>query len=338
MRHVALRAMLLLSFISLSSSTVWPQQQKERPVARTVIHGQVRDAVTHQGLQRALVTIEAQESGYAGQAQTDSAGNFAIQGLPPGIYIVKTKMPGYEEMTERVDLTLAFGSYLNLELRPRQAEQPAALPPEGPTARLATRMAVVPEKARKEFAIAETLWKEGKDPDRCIDHLHKAIKAWPQFADAYILLASAYIQQGKQAEAKTAVDRAIALDPQLPEARFTLGALENSRKDYASAEKSLTEGLKLDQESPQGHYELAKTYWAMGRWQEAEPHAVKAAALEPTMAPVHVVLGNIALRKQDIDSALKEFQDYLKLDPKGPMADAVRAMVKKIQASSAKLQ
>ncbi len=56
-------------------------------------------------------------------------------------------------------------------------------------------------------------------------------------------------------------------------ARYAGRPLENAQKDYASAEKNLMEGLKLDQESPQGHYELAKTYWAMGRWQEAEPHA-----------------------------------------------------------------
>ncbi len=336
MRHLALRLVLLLAPICLPSSIAWPQQQKERPVARIVLHGQVRDAVTHQGLGRALVMVEAHDSGYAGQAETDSSGNFTTQGLAPAIYLVRIRMPGYEEVSQQVDLTLAFGTYLNLELRPRHAERPVTLPPEGPTARLAARMAVVPEKARKEFAAAEELWKQRKDPNRCSDHLHKALKAWPQFPDAYILLATLYMQQGKQAEAKSALDRAIALDPQLPEARFTLGALENSRKDYASAEKSLMEGLKLDQESPQGHYEVAKTYWAMGRWQEAEPHAGKAAALEPTMAPVHVVLGNIALRRQDADGALKEFQEYLKLDPQGPMADSVRAMVKRIQAAPAK--
>jgi hypothetical protein len=49
------------------------------------------------------------------------------------------------------------------------------------------------------------------------------------------------------------------------------------------------------------------------------------------MAPVHVVLGNIALRKQDAAGALKEFQEYLKLDPNGPMAAGAQAMVKKIQ-------
>src|SRR5579864_933266 len=335
MRHPALRPLLLLAAICLSSLFVWSQQQKERPIARTVIHGSVRDAATHQGLERALVMVEAQQSGYAGQAETDSSGNFAIQGLAPAIYLVRVRMPGYEDLSQQLDLTLVFGSYLNLELRAKAA-QAAVLPPEGPAARLKVRMAPIPEDARKEFATAEELWKQRKDPNRSIDHLHKAIKAWPQFPDAYILLATAYMQQGKQGEAKSALDRAIELDPQLPEARFTLGALENSRKDYASAEKSLMEGWRLDQESPQGHYELAKTYWATGRWQEAEPHAFKAAALEPTMAPVHVVLGNIALRRQDADGALKQFQEYLKLDPKGPMADAVRAMVKKIQAAPVK--
>jgi len=336
MTHCALRPLLLAAAISFSSLVVWSQIQKERPIARTVIHGSVRDVNTHQGLERALVMVEAQQSGYAGQAETDSSGNFAIQGLAPAIYLVRVRMPGYEELSQQLDLTLVFGSYLNLELRAKQAGQAAVLPPEGPAARLKVRMAPIPEKARKEFATAEELWKQRKDPNRSIDHLHKAIKVWPQFPDAYILLATAYMQQGKPAEAKSALDRAIELDPQLPEARFTLGALENSQKHYASAETSLIEGLKLDQESPQGHYELAKTYWAMGHWQEAEPHAFKAAALEPTMAPVHVVLGNIALRRQDADGALREFQEYLRLDPHGPMADAVRGMVKKIQAAPAK--
>lgn len=335
MKHLALHTLLLLASICLSSLFVW-SQQKETPAVRTFIHGSVRDALTHTSLERALVIFEAQDSGYEGQAETDPSGNFAIHGLAPQVYVVSVRAPGYEEMTQRVDLSVVFSNYLNFELRPRHVEQPTVLPPEGPAARLQVRMAAIPAEARKEFAIAETLWKQRKDPNRSIDHLHKALKAFPQFPDAYILLATIYMQEGKQTEAKSALDRAIALDPQLPEARFTLGALENSQKDYAGAEKSLMEGLKLEQESPQGHYELAKTYWAMGRWQEAEPHAYKAAALEPTMAPVHVVLGNIALRKQDADGAVKEFQEYLRLDPKGPMADAVRAMVKKIQSAPAK--
>ncbi len=48
-----------------------------------------------------------------------------------------------------------------------------------------------------------------------------------------------------------------------------------------------------------------------------------------------MLLGNIALRKNDTPAALNEFQEYLKLDPNGPMADGSRAMVRKLQETAA---
>lgn len=230
-------------------------------------------------------------------------------------------------IAQGADLTVSHSIYLSFELHPKRSYASPAVAPEGPDAHLNARLAAVPEKARKEFAAARDLWQKGTDPQRCLDHLNKAIKSYPRFPDAYVLRATVNIQQNNAAEARSALDRAIEIDPKLPEAWFTLGILQNNQKDYADAEKSLTEGLKLDGESPQGHYEL----WAIGRWQEAEPHATKAAALQPTMAPVHVILGNIALRKRDPQAALKEFQQYLKLDPKGPMAGGAQSIVDKIQ-------
>ena len=94
--------------------------------------------------------------------------------------------------------------------------------------------------------------------------------------------------------------------------------------------------MELKSDVAQGQYELAKTYWATGKWQEAEPHAQKAVAIEPAMAPPHVLLGNIALRKQDPLGAVKEFQEYLRLDPKGPMAAGVSQMIQKIEANEKK--
>jgi tetratricopeptide (TPR) repeat protein len=144
-------------------------------------------------------------------------------------------------------------------------------------------------------------------------------------------MASVYMQQGNAADAKATLDHAIEADPKLPEAWFTLGMLQNRQKDFAGAEKSLTEGLKLDDAAPQGHYELGKTYLALNRPDDAEQQAKKAIALLPTMAPPHILLGNIAWKKQDAATALQEYQEYLKLDPKGPMAPGAQAMVKRIQ-------
>ena len=305
--------------------------QQQTPSFRTFIHGTVRDAVTHRPLERVIVMVEAGASGYAGQAQTDPSGNFNLPGLGQDIYEVRVRLAGYEEVSQRVDLTMPSSNYLNFELRPKPGTGPPAVAPEGPDARLDARLAAVPDKARKEFTKARDLWQQGKDPQDTVDHLQKAIKAYPGFADAYVMMATAYIRQNKSDDAKSALDHAISLDPKLPEARLTMGMLQNSKKDYPDAEKSLLEGLKLEDNSAQGHYELAKTYWALGRWHEAEPHALKAASLDPNLAAVHVLLGNIALRKQDAPTALQEFQTYLKLDPKGPMAQGTDAMVKKIQ-------
>jgi Flp pilus assembly protein TadD len=319
---------LLLATILLSCLQCFAQRG---PEVRTSIRGSVRDAVTHRALERVVVMVDAEDSGYAGQSETDSSGRFEIQGLSPSSYRVSVRFPGYVPMTQHIDLTTSPMTYLSFELRPLASREPPAVAPEGPDAVLNARLASVPEKARKEFTKARELWQQGKDPQDGIDHLNKAIKSYPRFADAYVMQATLYMQEGKANEAKSALDHAIDIDPKLPEARFTLGSLQNSQKDYMSAEKTLSEGLKLDEQSPHGHYELAKTYWAMGRWQDAEPHALRAATLQPGMAPVHVLLGNIALRKRDPQAALKEFQEYLRLDPKGPMAEGTQAMVKKLE-------
>ncbi|HEX9155233.1 MAG TPA: tetratricopeptide repeat protein [Nitrospira sp.] len=329
MRPPAWRNPLLV--ISLCLASCWLNAQRASSTVRTSIRGSVRDAVTHRVLPRVIVMVEAVNSGYAGQAETDASGKFELQGLGATSYVIRVRFPGYEEMSQGADLSVTPSIYLSFELRPKPGNLPPAVAPEGPDAHLNARMAAVPEKARKEFAAARDLWQIGADPQRCMDHLDKAIKLYPRFPDAYVLRATVSIQQKNAAEAKSALDRAVEIDPKLPEAWFTLGMLQNNQKDYAGAEKNLIEGLKLDDGSPQGHYELAKTYWALGRWQDAEPQALKAAALQPAMAPVHVLLGNIALRKRDAPGALKEFQEYLRLDPKGPMAEGTQSMVKKLQ-------
>jgi tetratricopeptide (TPR) repeat protein len=329
MRPPAWRNRLLV--ISFCLASCWLSAQRASTTIRTSIHGSVRDAVTHRVLERVVVMVDAADSGYAGQAETDTSGKFELQGLPAASYVVRVRFPAYEEMSQPADLSVTPSIYLSFELHPKASNGPPVVAPEGPDAHLNARMAAVPEKARKEFAAARDLWQKGKDPQLCIDHLNKAIKVYPKFADAYVLQATVYIQQNSAAEARSALDRAIEIDPKLPETWFTLGMLQNHEKDYAAAEKTLIEGLKLDDGSPPGQYELAKTYWALGRWQDAEPHALKAAALQPAMAPVHVLLGNIALRKRDAPEALKEFQEYLRLDPKGPMAEGTQAMVKRLQ-------
>jgi tetratricopeptide (TPR) repeat protein len=69
----------------------------------------------------------------------------------------------------------------------------------------------------------------------------------------------------------------------------------------------------------------------MGRWQDAAPHATIAVRALPDLAAPHVLLGNILLRQNDPKAALHEYQEYLRLDPNGPMAPGTQEIIQKIQ-------
>ena len=100
---------------------------------------------------------------------------------------------------------------------------------------------------------------------------------------------------------------------------------------YAEAETALAHGLELEPNSPDGHYHIAEAYWNLGRFDDSEPHARKALALKPDMAPAHVLLGNSMLRKRDAPGALKEFKEYLRLAPQGEFAPATKAAVDRLE-------
>ena len=149
-------------------------------------------------------------------------------------------------------------------------------------------------------------------------------------------MGSAYLEQKNWKGAEASLEKAIELDPKLSDAYLELGAVYNQTKEYPKAETVLNKGLELSPDAGGGHYELAKTYWAMGRWQDAAPHAKSAVTSMPSLAPPHVLLGNILLKKNDLNGALHEYQEYLRLDPDGSMAPGTQGDDRKNQESARK--
>jgi Flp pilus assembly protein TadD len=323
------QTLFLLSLCSLMVCLGAPRvygQTSDIPMHPITIHGVVRDAVTHAGINHVEVTLDREDSGFIAQTETDGMGRFTFEGPGAMVFIVTVKFTDYQNSTQRIDLSRGSSEYLNFDMQPTHPRPAASAAASG-----IVRNAAVPENAQKEYDAARQLFEQNKAGDEAIRHLKKAIDIYPKYADAYVLLAMANIGEGKLDDAHSSLDKAISIDPKLAEAHLTLGMLLNHQQDWAGAEKSLSRGLELNPDAPQGHYELAKTYWAMGKWQDAEPHAQKAVALNPDLAPPHVLLGNIALRKRDPQAALKEFQEYLRLDPSGPMAGGAQQMVTKIE-------
>jgi len=334
---------LILLFIclaippSLKAQTPGTGLKAQRPgtsrYSGGVIDVQVRYATGEPGPRGIHVRLESAEGGAAGDCQTRDGGKCQFNLSSSGVYLVRVSERGYKEVTARVELISTTRGFASLELNPisgASSESPATVAAGKSGNSVSAVDLSVPDNARQEYLKGENAVKENK-LDAGIGHFRKAVRLYEAFPQAYQMLGTVYLQQGNWKDAQAALEKAIQLDSKLGDAYLELGAVFNQTKNYPKAEAALTRGLELNPDAPGGHYELAKTYWALGRWQDAAPHAATAVSEFPGLAAPHVLLGNILLRKNDPQGALREYEEYLRLDPNGPMAPGARDMVTKIQ-------
>ncbi|MBZ5570366.1 MAG: tetratricopeptide repeat protein [Acidobacteriia bacterium] len=312
----AFRRLVLAIFVIVSVSA-WADYV--RGVVRYA-NGQPADHV--------VIRLRGIKIDYDTQAQTDIQGKFEFDALPPSTYRLTIEGQGFFPYSSNIDLSMAHMANELITLRPIK-EPEKEVPPSGSV----SVSGAIPPEAKKEFDAGQKSLNEDKDAEGSIKHFRKAIQLYDKFPEAYLMLGLVYLDQRKLDDSQAALQKSTELAPSLAPGYLALGAVFNQEKKFEDAEKALTHGLELNPDDAQGHTDLARTYWAMGRWQDAEPHAQRAVALKPDLAPAHIVLGNIGLRKRDNAAALKEFNEYLRLDPQGPMAEPVRQMVAKIEAA-----
>lgn len=279
------------------------------------------------------ILLERRDSGVVAQEQTDSVGKFQFQGLEQRTYKLTVRMHGYETSETYVDLTLMSHQYVQIKLKP-VAGVPEKIPSPAAGGVVSARDVQIPQPAVEEFDKGKKLLMERGDVAKSISHFLKAIKIYDRFPQAHVLLGVAFLGQQRFAEAEQSFHKAIQIDDKMPDAYIALGTLENQQKKFADAEKTLSKAAALSPDSFQVQYELGKSYWALRRNDEAELHARKAVQLRADFAPAHVLLGNVALRKNDPGLALKEFNEYLRLEPNGEWAQPVREQITKIEQAA----
>jgi tetratricopeptide (TPR) repeat protein len=140
---------------------------------------------------------------------------------------------------------------------------------------------------------------------------------------------------GKWEQSEAALRRAHDINAKSGAALFALGEVYRHQKKYAEAEKVLNEGLALEEKSASGHFTLGRVYWDRGDYVKAGPQVGRALQLKPDYAEAHLLAGNILLRARQAENALVEFQEYLRLDPKGDLAVETRQLVEKIKKALA---
>jgi Tfp pilus assembly protein PilF len=336
------RSVRCFVFLSIILSTALLVGQRAQQSIAGEIHGQVRidNQPAPPGILVLLDVAPAMQSGLVGSGQTsrtttDSAGKFTFDNVPVvrGVqekFLVTIQSPGYRTATYVVDFGGSPRTFANIDLHRDTSRDSPNVPPGGPKDAISAKQPSVPE-AQEALERGEDLLVEKHDPKSSIREFSKVIKLDPQYVPGYVLLGTAYMQTQEWGDAKSAFEKATKLEPDNAVAFLGIGAAMNQQHDFSGALKPLQRSLDLQTDSAEAQYEMGRSLWGLQKWQDAEPHARKSIEANKEFASAHVLMGNIYLRRRDANSALAEFNEYLRLDPHGQHAEGVKEMVEKIQ-------
>jgi serine/threonine protein kinase/TolB-like protein/tetratricopeptide (TPR) repeat protein len=153
-----------------------------------------------------------------------------------------------------------------------------------------------------------------------IGYFQSAIRADPGYALAYAGLADSELLLGGYwvesiPEAKTAAERAMALDPNLAEAHVALGHIKLLLDwDWGAAASEFQKGIALDPGSALAHDQYAVYLAIVNRLPEALTETRRALELEPLSPIVNADLGLRLLDAGRTQDAIAQFRRTLEID------------------------
>lgn len=320
--------------LSIGASRTTPVQEPGRTSPHPVkieLHGNVRYADIRQPAANIIVRLENSNGGVAAQMLTDRDGRFLFSGLASRQYTLTVRAQGYKEAYQTIDLLTQTSDYVNIDLSP---DSPT---PSKPKWTLAYINATVPAEARKEFEKGEDALAE-KGPRDAIQHFESAVQLHPQFFEAELSLGTAYMDLGQWDRAEASLLRAAEINPKSANAFFALGEVYLHNGRLAEAEKTLRDGLRLENRSWQAHFALARVYWKKLDLSNTGKQLALTLQLNPACAEAHFLAGDVLTRAGKLADALAEFQEYLRLAPKGANVaqakEAIQRLEKRVSASN----
>jgi tetratricopeptide (TPR) repeat protein len=321
------------SIVVLMAASVYAQRDRDtyNPGNQSFeVSGQVNVADTNRPAEGIPVRLERFSGGITDQITTDSRGRFRFPNLQRGYYRVIINAPGFGPAQQDADLTLLFKAYLVFMLAKSDSTGATGL-----GASIDVIDARVPRTARDEFVRGREALAKKRESDAII-HFQKAILFYPEFFEADLLLATAFMDLRDWPKAENALMSALQIKPDNPTALLALGEVYWREKRYDEAEKILLEGLKLDDKNWHGHFTLGRLYWDKGDLMKAGPDIGRTLQLKPDFAEAHLLAGNILLRLNQPERAQREYEEYLRLAPKGEYATEARTLIQKLKAADNK--
>jgi tetratricopeptide (TPR) repeat protein len=160
----------------------------------------------------------------------------------------------------------------------------------------------------------------------------------PDSGMAYLALAKLMVRQQKVEAAVPQIETALRLDPRLAMAHFLLGEIDLYQSNVQAAIGEFQKELAVDPTLWLVYWRLGDAYMRLGKYDDAESALKKAIWLNEASPGAFVLLGEIALKKNDPALASGFLERALAIDPQSfdahdALAAAYKALGRDAEAS-----
>jgi TolB-like protein/DNA-binding winged helix-turn-helix (wHTH) protein/Flp pilus assembly protein TadD len=190
-----------------------------------------------------------------------------------------------------------------------------------------SRLRPVNVKARDAYLRGRFLWNKRTldSMEKSIAYYQEAIKADPDYAEAYAALGDAYVLLSSYGgdgpaitlgKAEEAAQQALRLGGGLAEAHTVLGAVRTDRDwDWPGAESEYRRALELNPSYPTARHWYSLHLSRLGRTQEAEAEIQRARALDPLSLIISTDAAETAYWARKPGEARVRIEEVLALNP-----------------------
>jgi len=195
-----------------------------------------------------------------------------------------------------------------------------------PRAVVSVRELSIPPKAVREFQKGIDYLKK-EDASGSLPHFEQAIANFSNYYEAYFEIGIADLKLSRTADAEQALRKSVKMSAgHYADPLFALGGILLNQNKFTEGEKVLREALNLNPTSWAGNYCLGWALLGLNRFQDAEKSVREAIRWKADAADSYLLLADIHGHLHDYSTLLHDLDEYLKLEPNGPMNDKVRSM------------
>ncbi len=137
----------------------------------------------------------------------------------------------------------------------------------------------------------------------------------PDSSMAYLMFGKILIRQRMEDLAVPQIQKALELDPRLPMAHFLLGEIDLFKKDPQGAVNEFQKEMAVNPTVWLVYWRLGDAYVQLERYDEAEKVLKEAIWLNEWSSGAYILLGQIALKKEDSGLAVGFLEHALRIDP-----------------------